>query len=170
MKIKTHIPNMFTLCNLSLGMIAIMSAFNEKFMLASILILVACFMDRFDGKLARKFDVVSDLGKELDSLSDLISFGAAPAILAWKLNLIDFGSFGYIIAIIFPIAGAYRLARYNTSQFFNVYMGIPITLAGALLSLFNLYSLHYSVNILFTSALILLLSYLMISKIKVPKL
>jgi CDP-diacylglycerol---serine O-phosphatidyltransferase len=170
MKFKSYVPNISTFGNLSLGMLAIMFAFNDQFILASILILIACFMDRFDGKIARKFDVVSDLGKELDSLSDLISFGAAPALLAWKLNLINFGSMGYLVAVLFTIAGAYRLARFNSTQFFNGYMGMPITLAGGLLSLYNIYSVDKSVNIVITTIFMLLLSYLMVSKIKVPKL
>lgn len=174
MNIKRHIPNLFTFFNLSLGMLAIMICIknnsNSSAQLAALLILTACFMDRFDGKIARKLGVVSDLGKELDSLSDLISFGVAPAILSWQLNLVPVGIVGYIIILIFPIAGAYRLARFNVMPFSNIYSGIPITVAGGILALYNLYLIKFSYRSqIMTILFIILLSYLMVSKFQIKK-
>jgi CDP-diacylglycerol--serine O-phosphatidyltransferase len=169
--------------NLSLGVIAILLAVNSNssnsnhLFQASLLLLIAALTDRFDGKVARLLDVTSDLGKELDSLSDLISFGVAPIAIAWKINnFADLGVIGYLIALVFPIAGAYRLARYNVTAFDNVFRGIPITIAGSFLTILNLYNcylilknrisnVHTSITIVF----IVLLSFLMVSKIKFKK-
>lgn len=180
---KGTLPNILTLINLSLGVIAILLAVeadknnaNQLFQ-ASLLVIIAALTDRFDGKVARLLDVTSELGKELDSLSDLISFGVAPVIIAWKINDYSFlGFFGYIIAVIFPVAGAYRLARYNISVFDNVFRGIPITIAGAFISIINLYNCfsmlrnkQSDVISYITIGMIVVLSYLMISKIKFKK-
>ncbi|MCX7922734.1 MAG: CDP-diacylglycerol--serine O-phosphatidyltransferase [Clostridia bacterium] len=174
--IKGTLPNVLTLINLSLGVIAILFAFNDDLIPASLLVMLAALTDRFDGKVARMLDATSELGKELDSLSDLISFGVAPIIIAWKISFIPLGVPGYLLTILFPIAGAYRLARFNVSSFDNVFRGIPITIAGAFLSINNLYNsfavlngkytpIHSSV----TAALVILLSYLMVSNIRIKK-
>jgi CDP-diacylglycerol--serine O-phosphatidyltransferase len=180
-KVKGNLPNAITLTNLCLGVMAIIFAVTDTgaevgnvglLIPASLLVIVAALTDRFDGKVARMFNATSELGKELDSLSDLISFGVAPIIIAWKMCLTQLGILGYIVTLIFPMAGAYRLARYNITEFDNVYRGIPITIAGALLTVVSLYngfsimkgnltSLHTYV----TAILIILLSYLMVSKI-----
>lgn len=138
--------------------------------------MVAALTDRFDGKAARHFNVVSDLGKELDSLSDLISFGVAPTVIAWKISFIDMGILGYIIAVIFPIAGAYRLARYNITTFNNVFQGIPITIAGLFLTIINLYNSISLLNgkpSLFNPYIMIVfvlgLSYFMVSKFSIKK-
>jgi CDP-diacylglycerol--serine O-phosphatidyltransferase len=138
--------------------------------------MVAALTDRFDGKVARMLDSTSELGKELDSLSDLISFGVAPIIIAWKLSFFNFGILGYLLAVIFPIAGAYRLARYNVTTFSNVFCGVPITIAGAFLSIVNLYNSfsiirhNYSnVNAIVCAIIVILLSYLMVSNIQIRK-
>lgn len=169
--------------NLSLGVIAILLAVNSDsnnsnhLFQASLLLLIAALTDRFDGKVARLLDVTSDLGKELDSLSDLISFGVAPVIITWQVNnLNDMGILGYLIALIFPIAGAYRLARYNVTSFENVFKGIPITIAGSFLTIFNLYNCYLDLKNKLTNihtsiviVLIILLSLLMVSKIRFKK-
>ena len=169
--------------NLSLGVIAILLAVNSEsnssnhLFQASLLLLIAALTDRFDGKVARMLDVTSDLGKELDSLSDLISFGVAPITVAWKINdFASLGSVGYLIALIFPIAGAYRLARYNVTSFDNVFRGIPITIAGSFLTIMNLYNCNLiaknrisSIHTTITIVIIVILSFLMVSKIKFKK-
>jgi len=161
---------MFTLFNLSLGVLSIINILAENYFLAALLILLAALMDRFDGKLARKFDAESDLGKELDSLCDLISFGVAPAILIWASHLIDYGVIGMAIIILFPIAGAYRLARYNVTEFEGVYMGIPITVSGGIVALVNLYSMNYNTSTYFLIFMMMFLSYSMVSqRIKLKK-
>lgn len=167
---KNAIPNIFTFVNLTFGMLSIMFTFTGKMSAAALMILSAAFVDRYDGRIARKINAESILGKELDSLADLISFGAAPAILSWSIFLIDFGIIGYIFTILFPIAGAFRLARYNVSQFNNVFSGMPITIAGSLLALYNLFSSNMVQGSIISLAIIILLSYLMVSNIKIKKL
>lgn len=166
---KSSIPNVFTFINLSLGIISILLCFNNKTGAASFCILLAALLDRYDGKVARKLGVACILGKELDSLSDLVSFGVAPAILAWKLSLVDFGIISYFLVLVFPICGAYRLARFNVTEFNNVYMGVPITIAGALMGLDALVSIRTGAHPGFTAIFMLLLSYLMVSSIKIKK-
>lgn len=183
MNYKKAIPNILTLINLSLGVVAILLSCqvqkNNSINLlinASLLIMLAAVTDRFDGKAARHFDVVSELGKQLDSLSDLISFGVAPIIIAWKISFIQWGVLGYILPIVFPIAGAYRLARYNVTPFNNVFQGIPITIAGLFLTIVNLYnafSLLTRKTVVFSPTFMLVfvivLSYLMVSKFSIKK-
>ncbi|QXM05605.1 CDP-diacylglycerol--serine O-phosphatidyltransferase [Crassaminicella indica] len=164
MRYKRQIPNIFTLFNLTLGILAIISIFNENYVISAILIIVAGMMDRMDGKLARKLDVVSDFGKELDSLCDLISFGLAPALLMWHLNLMETGDIGIIVTLVFVLCGTIRLARYNIMEFDGVYMGIPITICGGLVALVALYSTKYVANLRFLLITMLFLSYAMVSK------
>ena len=170
MKMKSHIPNMFTIFNLTLGVLAIVSIINESYTLSALLILLAAFMDRWDGQLARRLDAESELGKELDSLCDLISFGVAPALLIWSFNLTDLGVIGVIITLTSAVSGAYRLARYNIVEFEGIYMGIPITMAGGILALTTLYSIKYHTNVYLIGIIVLVLSYTMVSKrIKLKK-
>ncbi len=170
MKVKAHIPNMFTLFNLSLGVLSIINILGENYFLAALCIIAAALMDRFDGSLARKFDAESDLGKELDSLCDLISFGVAPAILVWASHLVEYGAIGMVITILFPIAGAYRLARYNVTEFSGVYIGIPITISGGIVALINLYSINYNVSNYFFIFIMIFFSYAMVTqKIRLKK-
>ena len=181
--IKGTLPNILTFINLSLGIIAILLSVNENtnekinmLFYASLLIMIAALTDRFDGKVARMLDVSSELGKELDSLSDLISFGVAPIIIAWKISFIHLGFAGYMLSLVFPIAGAFRLARYNTTSFNNVFMGMPITIAGAFLTIDNLYNTfaimknYYSIiHALIAVVLVIALSLMMVSKIRIKK-
>jgi len=169
-RVKAHIPNMFTFFNLILGILAIINILGEDYVGASLLILLAAFMDRFDGTLARKFDVESDFGKELDSLCDLISFGVAPSVLIWSFQLGELGIFGLGSILLFAVCGAYRLARYNIMEFDGVYMGIPITMCGGIVALMTLYSINYNSNAYVVSIIMLFLSYGMVSKkIKLKK-
>lgn len=159
---KFIIPQLVTFTNLSLGVIAIITS---NFKLAAILIIVAAIIDRMDGKIARKFDAVSDFGKELDSLSDLISFGVAPAVVIWKAGLSVMGFWGYVLILIFVIAGAFRLARFNVINLQGSFMGMPITIAGALLA----FSLFFRLDNAVYAVIMLVLSFLMVSKFKFKK-
>ncbi|WP_427340105.1 CDP-diacylglycerol--serine O-phosphatidyltransferase [Caloranaerobacter sp. DY30410] len=170
MKIKGYIPNLFTFLNLSLGILAILYIIQGNYYISSLLILLAALLDRYDGKIARMFNATSSIGKELDSLCDLISFGVAPSILIWHSQLIDIGVLGIIITILFAIAGAYRLARYNTIDFDGIYIGIPITLSGGILAITSLYTIKYEINVYVLIFIMLTLSYAMVSnKIKLKK-
>lgn len=186
-KVKSCLPNVLTFINLSLGVIAILmtvtSDSTNALINASLLVMLAALTDRFDGQVARKLGVSSALGKELDSLSDLISFCVAPIIISWKISwLVVFsamGSNGYLMILLilsFPIAGAYRLARFNVTEFANEFQGLPTTIAGAFLSILNLYNCFQAthdsytyINVIITFIIINLLSYLMVSKFKLQK-
>ncbi|MEA4826536.1 CDP-diacylglycerol--serine O-phosphatidyltransferase [Clostridium sp. JNZ J1-5] len=167
---KSAVPNAFTLGNLACGLLSLIMTFQGDYKSACIFILLAGIMDRYDGRIARFLDASSELGKELDSLADLVSFGVAPAILVFNLyNLMDLGILGYLLVLVFPLAGAYRLARYNTTEFDGSFMGIPITVAGMVMSLYSFITMKNTSNILMTSILMVILSYLMISKLKIKK-
>jgi len=196
MILKKNLPNIMTMMNLSFGVLAILVASStEKISLMSqgkdlnfiyfscLLIMAAAIFDRFDGKLARRLDATSDLGKQLDSLCDLVSFGVAPAVIAWKLHF-SFTVFafpgmrliGYTIALLFAMSGAFRLACFNLQEDGSCFYGIPITLAGSLLTLVNLIDTFLLIRgefgrlqIVSTAFIMVLLSVLMISKFRLQK-
>ncbi|ABO50269.1 CDP-diacylglycerol--serine O-phosphatidyltransferase [Desulforamulus reducens MI-1] len=162
-----HIPSMFTMGNLLLGVFALVLALDQEYIQGGFMVLLAGVMDYFDGKVARKLQVSSEFGKELDSLADLVSFGVAPAILAYALKLSEWGYWGLAISLTFVMCGALRLARFNVTTFSGSFMGVPITVAGGIVALMvigmgKLPDLTLPVVMLF-------LAWLMISKIKVPK-
>lgn len=174
---KSAIPNAFTLSNLAFGILSILATFHEgpeNYTLASLFVIAAALADRYDGRVARFLKVDSEIGKELDSLADLVSFGVAPSILIYKLyGFMSFGFLGYILVLIFPICGAYRLARYNITSFDGTFSGIPITIAGLIMALFSLVQLtllkNVSINPLLPIIFLVVLSYLMVSKFKLKK-
>lgn len=173
MSIKNNLPNLFTMANLGFGVLAIINMFNGEFFLAALLILLSGLLDRFDGMLARKLNATSNLGKELDSLSDLISFGIAPALLVWNIALNELELVGAIITVFYAVCGAYRLARYNVTKFEGVYIGIPITIAGGILAIVSLLTIHYKLvsttteelpkSVFIIGFIVVILSYSMIS-------
>lgn len=165
--IKMMIPNMLTAGNLWLGFLAIISAFEGNIRASCLFILVAAFLDGLDGKAARKLNVASEFGKELDSLSDLISFGAAPAILAYSHGLKDMGFLGLLAVILYVTAGAFRLARFNVLNISTHFLGIPITIAGAFLAFVILFGSALPITVILIVTL--LLAWLMISNFVIPK-
>ena len=175
---KSCIPNVFTFINLSCGILSILSVMNGNYPLACVFILLAGLVDRYDGRVARFLDVSSDLGKELDSLADLVSFGVAPSILIYTLFEFNepgfLGIIGLIILLAFPICGAFRLARYNTAQFDGVFTGIPITIVGCFMAFFSLLLILLKVELTntltYTTVMLMIIgSYLMVSKIHLKK-
>ena len=170
---KSCIPNVFTFINLSCGIISILSVMNNNFKAAGAFILLAGLVDRYDGRIARFLNVSSDLGKELDSLADLVSFGVAPSILVYILfNLESFGPkglLGFSVLLLFPICGAYRLARFNTADFDGIFTGVPITIVGCFMAIFSLLNLKVTTSIYLAVFLMIIGSYLMVSKIKLTK-
>ena len=175
---KSCIPNIFTFINLSCGILSILSVMNKQYTLSSVFILLAGLVDRYDGRVARFLDVSSDLGKELDSLADLVSFGVAPSILIYTLFELNepgiLGIIGFIILLTFPICGAYRLARFNTAQFDGVFTGVPITIVGCFMALFSFLLTLFNVelNTIHTYITVILMiagSYLMVSKVHLKK-
>lgn len=172
---KSCIPNVFTFINLSCGIISILSVMNEKYALSGAFILLAGLVDRYDGRIARFLNVSSDLGKELDSLADLVSFGVAPSILVYILfNLNSFGPnglLGYVVLLLFPICGAYRLARFNTTNFDGSFTGVPITIVGCFMALISLILLNLNITAPIYVIVILMIigSYLMVSTLRLKK-
>ncbi|SCJ00633.1 CDP-diacylglycerol-serine O-phosphatidyltransferase [uncultured Clostridium sp.] len=170
---RAYIPNAFTFINLSLGICSILSTMEGNYALASTFIILAGLVDRYDGRIARFLNASSELGKELDSLADLVSFGVAPSILSFILfNFKDVGPtslIGFIVLITFPICGAFRLARYNVSTFDGVFAGVPITIAGCFIALFILLTLRVNMSAVIPMLLMIVFSYLMVSNFKLKK-
>ena len=170
---KSCIPNIFTFINLTCGILSIISVINSNYFLSCIFILCAGLVDRYDGKVARFLNVSSDLGKELDSLADLVSFGVAPSILTYfSFNFNTLGPkgiIGLILLLLFPICGAFRLARYNTVEFDGCFTGIPITVAGCFMAVYNLFTYNKNITFIFPALFMIIGSYLMISKLKFKK-
>jgi CDP-diacylglycerol---serine O-phosphatidyltransferase len=140
------LPNLFTVSSIFLGFYALVlcagDATPEQLYQAALAIFFAIFFDGFDGRVARMTKTQSDFGVQLDSLADVISFGAAPALLVYKWALAPLGLAGIFVAFAFAACGALRLARFNvlaargekgSSRFF---VGLPIPLAaGAIVAL-----------------------------------
>lgn len=162
MKFLIKIPDIVTLLNLVCGLFSIKYSIQGEFLFASIFLLMAVFFDYIDGKLARLMKIESKLGSNLDSLSDLVSFGVAPAFFVFLLfnNILIF-----YISIIFVCAGTYRLAKFNVIKK-KTFEGMPITLNGILFPIFY----FINANIYLYFALLIISSILMISKIKINRL
>ncbi|NMB76732.1 MAG: CDP-diacylglycerol--serine O-phosphatidyltransferase [Myxococcales bacterium] len=143
------LPSLFTVSSIFCGFYAILMATNgadpERFLKAAVAILFAAIFDTMDGRVARMTKTESEFGVQLDSLADVISFGAAPAVLAYQWGLSGLGFFGLLVAFGFAACGALRLARFNVqcakgkgcSGFF---VGMPIPLAA--LGIVSLVLLH----------------------------
>lgn len=134
-KLKSHTANILTIGNMTFGGAALMAALNGAFSYSVLFIFIAAFLDRFDGIVARKLNQESELGKQLDSMSDIISFGVAPAVLIYELALSDFGITGIVFTVIYISSGAFRLARFNVSESNGFFVGLPITAAGTVITL-----------------------------------
>ncbi|WP_216829010.1 CDP-diacylglycerol--serine O-phosphatidyltransferase [Alkalihalobacterium elongatum] len=166
-KIKSQAANLITLINLGLGAMAILFVLQGELRTSLLLITIAGVFDRLDGMVARKMNITSELGKQLDSLSDIISFGVAPALLLYQGILITFGMPGAFFAIIFIACGAIRLARFNVMETNGFFVGLPITAAGLLLTLsFLLIGFIPEYVFMF---LTLILAFLMIGTFKIKK-
>ena len=165
------IPSVATISSLICGVLAIMVLADNNFLLAALLILLGSILDVLDGQLAARLDAISDIGKELDSLADMVTCGVAPTILIYHLLLIvgvdTFVAMSTSLA--FVVAGAYRLARFNTmpSDRGGFFRGLPIPMASVLLITASFWQ-HWVVNIWWTVAVVSV-SYLMISPFPYPK-
>src|SRR6185295_12159573 len=108
------LPNLFTTAALFAGFYAIVQAMNARFDQAAIAIFVAMVLDGLDGRVARLTKTQSAFGAEYDSLSDMVSFGAAPALIVYEWSLRGMGKLGWIAAFVYVAGAALRLARFNT--------------------------------------------------------
>ncbi len=133
---KRLIPNACTSSNLLFGMCSILSTLHGDLFWGSVFILIALVADGLDGRTARYFGVSSELGKEMDSLCDLGSFGIAPAFLAYVFCLNDYGYLGWAVAIFFALCGMWRLARFNvnTDVVHGYFMGLAIPAGGCIVA------------------------------------
>lgn len=165
---KKWIPNILTVFNLFAGLVAMLLAFAEQWLTAVGLIFAAALFDSLDGRVARRLNVTSEFGKELDSLADLVSFGVAPATVFYLLLLTGQGWTGYILAAVFPVCGALRLARFNVLNVKGYYVGLPITVAGPVLAGVALFG-HNALPVDFQALVMLVLSGLMVSTLRIPK-
>ncbi|GGG90711.1 CDP-diacylglycerol--serine O-phosphatidyltransferase [Paenibacillus radicis (ex Gao et al. 2016)] len=166
--ITKSIPSLLTVGNLFLGIVAIILVFNEKPEHAAMMVIIAMLLDGVDGRVARALNVQSEFGKELDSLSDVISFGVAPAFIMYVVAFQNLNpTVAWIITALFPICGALRLARFNVvSCAPGYFIGLPIPAAGGVLATMALFKNDISVTILLGSTLVL--SLLMVSTVKYP--
>ncbi|OEH86300.1 CDP-diacylglycerol--serine O-phosphatidyltransferase [Desulfuribacillus stibiiarsenatis] len=167
MQVIKAVPSVFTVGNLFIGILSIILAFQGQVEYAAIMVVIGMLLDGLDGRMARMLNAQSEFGKELDSLSDIISFGVAPAFIMYVVILQDYSYLGWIITAVFPICGALRLARFNVQEGAPGYfIGLPITAAGGILATLTLYidSLHPLV----LTAGMLGLSYLMVSNVHYP--
>jgi CDP-diacylglycerol---serine O-phosphatidyltransferase len=169
MRFVKTIPNMFTLGNLYCGFLSTGFAAYGQFNNAAILILIGMMLDSMDGRLARMLKADSSLGKELDSLADIVTFGVAPSFLMYYTYFYQFGLLGFMVAGLFPLFGAYRLARFNissTKTSLNYFIGVPITAAGGILALLTLF--RESIPSIITTVVFTALSFLMVSRLRIP--
>lgn len=143
MSLKSTVPNLFTLGNLLFGCLAIIGIFQEQLFYASVLIGIAALFDLLDGFVARLLGVSSELGKQLDSLADVVSFGVAPGMMVW--TLLDHSALPEklenlkVLALLIPLFSAYRLGKFNidtrqTEQF----IGFPTPATAAFILSFPL--------------------------------
>ena len=133
---KHLVPNAVTLANIAFGFLGIVAAAQGQFERSCVLLFIAALCDLADGRLARVLNATSKFGMELDSLSDVVSFGIAPAVLIYLAVLKQLGALGAAIAIAYALCGALRLARYNVGSGplgEVTFLGCPIPIAGGYL-------------------------------------
>jgi CDP-diacylglycerol--serine O-phosphatidyltransferase len=172
---RVILPNMLTLIGVCIGLTSIRFALDEKFEFAIIAIIFAAVIDGLDGRIARLIKGTSKVGKELDSLTDMISFGVAPAFIMffWKLNTLE--RFGWLLCLVYVICVALRLARFNVnsnqeaSWRDNFFEGVPSPAGGILvltplivsLSGFDYININYDIVV---PIFFIITSFLLISK------
>jgi CDP-diacylglycerol--serine O-phosphatidyltransferase len=175
-KARMLLPNMLTLIGVCIGLSSIKFALDEKFELAIIAIIFAALIDGLDGRIARLIKATSKVGKELDSLTDVISFGVAPSFVMYFWSLNNLGKFGWLLCLIYVVCVTLRLARFNVnsneepSWKDNFFEGIPSPAGGILVLMPLIFSLSefdfliISYNIL-VPVFFISVSFLLISKL-----
>jgi len=172
---RVILPNMLTLIGVCIGLTSIRFALDGRFELAIIAIIFAALIDGLDGRIARLIKGTSKVGKELDSLTDMISFGVAPAFIMYFWNLNSLGRFGWLLCLVYVICVALRLARFNVnsnqeaSWKDNFFEGVPSPAGGILvltpliisLSGFDYFELNFDIIV---PVFFIVTSFLLISK------
>ena len=173
---RVILPNILTLFGVCIGLTSIKFAFDGRFELSVIAIIVAGIIDGLDGRIARLIKATSKVGKELDSLTDVISFGVAPAFIMYFWSMSEIGRLGWLISLIYVVCVALRLARFNISSGGesswrdNFFEGIPSPAGGILVLMPLIYSFSevqiFNLNYkLVVPILFIIVSILLISKI-----
>ncbi|EAK0441693.1 CDP-diacylglycerol--serine O-phosphatidyltransferase [Campylobacter lari] len=168
------LPNLFTAASIFLGIISVIASINQNFDKALIYIILSLICDGLDGRVARATNSTSKFGVEFDSLADLIAFGVAPAILFYMSIGYEYGRFGSLIAGLFVVFGAIRLARFNVTTGTyepSVFIGLPIPTAAVVSALWVSAYLYYDFLHDFSLIIIyiqMLLAFLMVSNIRYP--
>ena len=175
-KTRVILPNILTLVGVCIGLSSIKFALDLKYELAIIALVFAAVIDGLDGRIARLIKGTSKVGKELDSLTDVISFGVAPAFIMYFWLLNNLGKFGWLLCLIYVVCVALRLARFNVtsneepSWRDNFFEGIPSPAGGILvlmpliysLSGFEILNINYEIIV---PVFFVIISFLLISKI-----
>lgn len=172
--------SVITVLSLYCGIASVFASIRGEYKFAAYWILLAIIMDTLDGTVARLTKSVSDFGKELDSLSDIVAFGVAPAVLIYNAYLFEgqatnsfIGPTGGMVAIIYVIFGALRLARYNVYQAERegIFVGLPIPAAAGTIASFALFFQYFEWQAAYWALgpVTLGLSFLMVSTVRYPK-
>ncbi len=180
-KTRYLLPNILTLGGVCLGISSIKFSIDGNFNLAVTLILLAAILDALDGRVARLIKGTSEFGKELDSLTDFVSFGIAPVLILYFWELNNYGKLGWAIALIYSVCCVLRLARFNLTKNENdqdwknnFFEGIPSPAGGLLILtplIYDLTEFNLNLNIKsFTPFLTILIALLLVSKIPTPSL
>jgi len=175
-KTRYLLPNILTLAGVCLGISSIKFSIDGNFSLAVKLILFAAILDALDGRIARLIKGTSEFGKELDSLTDFVSFGIAPVFILYFWELNNYGKLGWAITLIYSVCCVLRLARFNLTKVEetqewknNFFEGIPSPAGGLLILMPLIYELTYidiGFNVKnFTPYLTVVIAILLVSKI-----
>ena len=175
-KTRYLLPNILTLGGVCLGISSIKFSIDGNFSLAVTLILLAAILDALDGRIARLINGTSDFGKELDSLTDFVSFGIAPVLILYFWELNKYGKLGWAIALIYSVCCVLRLARFNLTTVKDkeygkiiFFEGVPSPAGGLLILtplIYDLSDLNFNLDIKsFTPFLTILIALLLVSKI-----
>jgi CDP-diacylglycerol--serine O-phosphatidyltransferase len=133
-RLAYFLPNIFTALNMACGYGSIVLSTRDEYYFAALLLVLGGIFDLVDGRIARLLSAQSSFGEQFDSLSDIVTFGVAPAMLVYNTFFIDYGRLGQVIPFLFCLCGALRLARFNANidkVSSNYFQGLPIP-AGAM--------------------------------------
>jgi CDP-diacylglycerol--serine O-phosphatidyltransferase len=164
-------PNAVTAANIAAGFGSMCAAANGKFEVAVYLLVLAILLDMADGRVARRFNATSELGQQLDSFSDAISFCAAPAFLVQRALLTELEGIGVAVSITYVLAGVFRLARFNLESDAHgkaaKTCGVPTPIAGGYLMVLTL--MRNDIPPQAAAIIVLLFAALMISRVPLPE-
>ena len=168
MNYRRIVPNSISSFSLILGILSMFKSVEGDFYYAAVFIILAMIADSMDGRAARLLGVSGEFGKELDSLCDLCSFGVAPAIMIYLYGMTDLGLTGQVIAALFTVGGAMRLARFNVNaaEVHGYFQGMPIPAGATCLATFVLSGMQLSSC--YVAVLTLVVAVIMYSNIKFP--